>query len=94
MERVKTDLFDVNSFIPLPGTAFYDAMSEEEKRSIDWWKVGYKSFDNYFATKMSPDDYRGYLSRAYDIANNVRIKTVIRFGINKLISPVARLFRK
>ena len=94
MKRVKTDLFDVNSFMPLPGTPFYDVMSEEEKRNIDWRKVGLKSFDNYFVKSMSRNDFKDYLSKAYDTANNVRIRTIIRFGANKLLNPVARLFKK
>lgn len=71
MKRVKTDLFDVNSYVPLPGSPLFDSMSEEERENIDWGKVAWKSFDNYFLKSMSRDDFNKYLSEAYEIANNV-----------------------
>ncbi len=79
MRRIKTDIFDVNSYIPLPGSPLYNAMSEEEKKSIDWGKVAYKSFDNYFTKSISHDDLKKYLSEAYDIADEVRKQTYLRF---------------
>ncbi|MFC1847607.1 B12-binding domain-containing radical SAM protein [Chloroflexota bacterium] len=86
MKKVKTDILDVNSYIPLPGTPLYDSMSEEDKKNIDWRKVAYKSLDNYFSKSMSPDDFNRYRFKAYEIANSVRRKTVVRF--------VARKFKK
>ncbi len=74
MEEIRTDFFDVNSYIPLPGTPLYDSMSEEDKKNIDWRKVAYKSFDNYFSKSISHDDFKRYMSEAYEIANNVRKK--------------------
>ncbi|MCJ7744505.1 MAG: radical SAM protein, partial [Dehalococcoidales bacterium] len=74
MKLVKTDMFDVNSYIPLPGTPLYDSMSEEDKKNIDWRKVGVKSFDNHFLKSMSRDDFNRYLLEAYEIANSVREK--------------------
>jgi len=55
-------------------------MSEEKKRQIDWRKVGYKSFENYFPKNMSRDDFERYQSEAYKIANNVQIKSLLRLG--------------
>jgi len=94
MKRVKADLFDVNSFTPLPGTSLYDAMSEEAKKSIDWRKVSLKSFDSYFSESVSQDDFRKYISRAYEIANRVRRKTIFRFAVKMFFSFVARMFKK
>ena len=94
MRKVKTDLLDVNSYIPLPGTPLYDAMTEEEKISIDWRKVGYKSLESYFSNSLSHDDFKQYRAEAYKIANNVRIKTIIRLGTKMLFQRIAGLFRK
>jgi radical SAM superfamily enzyme YgiQ (UPF0313 family) len=94
IKKVKTDIFDVNSYIPLPGTPLYDAMSEEDRKNIDWRKVGLKSFDNYFVKTMSHDEFKGYLSEAYEIANNVRRKTIIRFGAKMFFHFLARMFKK
>jgi radical SAM superfamily enzyme YgiQ (UPF0313 family) len=76
MRRVKTSGFDVNSYTPLPGTPLYDSMSEEDKKNIDWRKVAMKSFDNYFSKTMSQDDFRSYLSQAFEIANEVWKRTL------------------
>ncbi len=76
MKKVRTDLFDVNSYTPLPGTLLYDSMSEEDKKNIDWRKVSLKSLDGYFSKTMSYDDFQRYRAEAYDIANNVRNKIV------------------
>jgi radical SAM superfamily enzyme YgiQ (UPF0313 family) len=80
MGTIKTDIFDVNSYVPLPGSQLYDSMSEEDKKNIDWRKVAYKSFENYFSRSISHDDLKRCLSQAYEIANNVREKTIVRFG--------------
>jgi anaerobic magnesium-protoporphyrin IX monomethyl ester cyclase len=90
MKKIKTDIFDVNSYIPLAGTSLYDSMSEEDKKNIDWRKVGYKSFDNHFLKSMSHDDFKRYLSEAYRISNNVRNKTLIRFGVRMVFRFIAR----
>ena len=79
MRQIETDIFDVNSYIPLPGTSLYDAMSEEDKESVDWRKVAYKSFDNHFSKSISCEDFKKCISEAYEIANDVREKTLVRF---------------
>jgi len=94
MKKVKTDIFDVNSYIPLAGTSLYDSMNEEDKKNIDWRKVGYKSFDNHFSKSMSHGEFKRCLLEAYKIANNVRNKTLIRFGVRMPFHFVARKFKK
>ena len=94
MKHIKSDIFDVNSYVPLPGTPLYDAMSEEDKRNIDWRKVSLKSFGNYFSKNMSHDDFNSYLYEAYEIANNVRKKTLIRFAVRMFLSSATRVLKK
>lgn len=72
MKRIKTDIFDINCYVPLPGSGLYDGMSEEDRTNINWRKVGYKSFNNYFATKISQNVLKGFVREAYDIAENTR----------------------
>ena len=79
MKTIKTDIFDVNSYIPLPGSPLWDSMNEEDKKSIDWRKVAYKSFDNYFSRSVSHDDLKRCLSQAYEIADKVQKMTLARF---------------
>jgi radical SAM superfamily enzyme YgiQ (UPF0313 family) len=94
IKKFKTDFFDINSYIPLPGTPLYDSMSEEDKKNIDWQKVAYKSFDSYFSKSMSPGDFNRYRAEAYEIANKVRNKTVIRLGIKMVSNSIAKMFKK
>jgi radical SAM superfamily enzyme YgiQ (UPF0313 family) len=62
MNRIKTSIFDINNFVPLPGTPLY------EGQHVDWKKVGFKSFENHFTKNISKDALRGYINRAYEIA--------------------------
>ena len=94
MKKVKADLFDVNSYTPLPGTSLYDAMDEEARKSIDWRKVSLKSFDSYFSKSVSQDDFRKYISEAYGIANGVRRKTLLRFAARMFFHSLAGTFKK
>lgn len=79
MKKVKTDIFDINSYVPIPGTPLWDAMSAE-KRNIDWRKVGFKSFNNYFSAQVSAEDFKNYVNEAYRIAGRVRNRTIARFA--------------
>jgi anaerobic magnesium-protoporphyrin IX monomethyl ester cyclase len=94
MRKFKTEFFDVNSYMPLPGSPLYDAMSDEEKRSVDWRKVAYKSFDNYFSKKISPEDFRRYLTEAYKIADNKRRKSLVRLAVGMSSYTLSRVFRR
>jgi radical SAM superfamily enzyme YgiQ (UPF0313 family) len=93
MKLVKTDIYDISSYVPLPGSPLYNAMGAEEKRNIDWHKVGYKSFHNYFLKTMTHDELKGYLAEAYKIAGRVRNKTLVRFAIKGLLGPLTNRFR-
>lgn len=94
MRSFKTDEFDVNSFMPLPGTPYWDAMSEEEKSDIDWSKVGLKSYDNYFSKKLSREELLQYREEAEKIARGVLRKGAVRLATKALFSPVAKVFGK
>lgn len=80
MREFKTDFFDVHTFIPLAGTPFYDSLSLEERESIDWNKVGYKSWDNHFTKNMSLEELNNYQRQAYEIADKQRKKSLVRLG--------------
>ncbi len=68
MRNLKTDVFDVSSFIPLPGTPAWELVADADKNEIDWRKVSYKSFDNYFLKSVSAEEFRRYMQEAYKIA--------------------------
>lgn len=94
MKTIKADILDVNCYIPLPGTPLYEAMSAEDRRNLDWRKVAFKSFDNYFSKRMSDDDFKIYRAEAYQIADNVRRKTVVRFAVRMFFDSIIGMFKK
>jgi anaerobic magnesium-protoporphyrin IX monomethyl ester cyclase len=77
MKMVTTDILDVSSFVPLPGGRLYDSLSDEEK-AIDWSRVGFKSFDNYFSRRVSRATLLRNLKEAFQIADDLRRKTYLR----------------
>jgi len=79
MKEIKTDLFVVNSFTPLPGTSLYDSMSQEEKDNIDYLKMGYQSFENYFSKAVSRETFNKYLKEAHEIEDATFKNTLARF---------------
>jgi hypothetical protein len=76
---IKTDMFDVNSYVPLPGSRITARSTDEEFSNIDWGRVGYKSYGNYFAKRVSYDQLKDYLTQAYEIADDARSKTILRY---------------
>jgi len=74
MQKIKTDVFDINCYVPLPGTELYDNLDSKDRNNINWRKVGFKSFDSYFTKKISRNDLAEYIREAYDIAENTQKK--------------------
>lgn len=72
MKKIKTNMFDINCYVPLPGTRHYDSMSIEERRDIDWRKIGFKSYNNYFTQNISQGDLLKFINEAYEIADGMK----------------------
>jgi radical SAM superfamily enzyme YgiQ (UPF0313 family) len=79
MKKIKTDIFDINCYVPLPGTELYDNMSDEDRKNINWHKVGFKSYDNYFTKNISKEDLQEFINEAHEIAKNT-LKTFQKHG--------------
>ena len=90
MKGFNTDFFDVNSFIPLAGTPFYESLNPEERDSIDWNRVGYKSWENHFTDNMSHEEFRNYQRQAYEIADKRRKRSIIRLGGRMLFRLITK----
>ncbi len=78
MRKIKVNFFDVNSYVPLPGTPYYEKMSSAERQKIDWEKTGFKSWDNFFANNISPEEFRQYIGEAYAIAKDIMLKSLAK----------------
>lgn len=68
MRRLKTNIWDVNCYVPLPGTPMYDEMELEEKRALSWTNISYKSYDNCFSKNISSEDLKRLLAEACAIS--------------------------
>lgn len=68
MKKIKSHIFDINSYIPLPGTDLYREMPEAEIKELDWSKIGYKSYMNFFSSQLTEEQLNNYLMEAYAIA--------------------------
>lgn len=77
MKSIKTDIFDVNNYVPMPG-ARLQPVSRQEQLDIDWSKVGFKSFGNHFSSRVSHDELNEYLSQAFGVADDLRKRTLLR----------------
>ncbi len=78
MREIHTDFFDVSNYTPLPGTPLYDAMSEEEQDSLDYLKLGFKSYNNYFAKRVPQEKFYKYLYEAREIDDAAIQKALAR----------------
>ena len=78
MKKIKTHIFDINSYVPLPGTVLYDNMSKDKIINIDWKKTGYKSYTNFFSEQISQEEHHKYLHRAYEIAEETLKKFITK----------------
>lgn len=74
MKKIKTHIFDINSYVPLPGTVLYDNMKKDKNINMDWKKLGYKSYANFFSNHITQDELQNYLHRAYEIAEETLTK--------------------
>ena len=79
MRTVKADLFDINCYVPLPGTPLYDDMDETTRDAINWNKASYKSLASNFSRTLSSEQLRDYVLEAYEIADNARETFKARF---------------
>jgi radical SAM superfamily enzyme YgiQ (UPF0313 family) len=94
MKQFKTEVFDVNIYVPVPGSRLYDSLTDEERGRIDWRKAAYKSLDNNFTRNIPAADFARYQSQAYSIADGIRRRSIMRIGFKKLGELVTGPFHK
>ena len=94
LKHFKTDFLDVHIYTPLAGTPLYDTLSEEERNDIDWGKVNFKSFNNYFLKNFPREEFRKYQSEAYKIADKLRKKSMLRLGFRMIFNFLKRIFKE
>jgi radical SAM superfamily enzyme YgiQ (UPF0313 family) len=80
MRHMTCDLFDINCYVPLPGTPLFDAMDPEEFDRIDWTQVGFKSLTTNFSKRIDDRRFREFVLEAYRIAEDARVKFMERMA--------------
>ncbi len=80
MRNIKSDLFDINCYVPLPGTPLYDDMAEADRSGINWSKASYKSLSSNFSKTIPSEQLKGYILEAYEIADSARERFKARLG--------------
>ena len=90
MRRIHTDLFDINSYVPLPGTPLFDAVTPAQQARIDWKRAGYKSLDNPFFTRVDKGPFQEFVTEAYHIAEQAQQCFEARMATMKTASQASR----
>jgi anaerobic magnesium-protoporphyrin IX monomethyl ester cyclase len=87
MKALDADVYDVNCYVPLPGTPLFDAMSEEEKAAIDWRRLAYKSLGDRSTRDIGSDRLNSLVLEAYGIAEDARKVLHARIASAKAAAP-------
>ena len=90
MRKFNTDFFDVHTFIPLAGTEYYNSLSQAARDSIDWNRIGYKSWETNFTHNLSLEELNGYRRRAYAISDRQRKRSIASIGSRLLLRSLVK----
>jgi radical SAM superfamily enzyme YgiQ (UPF0313 family) len=90
MERIPADAFDINCFVPLPGTEWYDRTPEETRQKVNWLEIGYKSGRPFLFQVEGKENLLQYVDRINKIADERLRKTVAKTILRKLLYPICR----
>lgn len=80
MRRMTCDLFDINCYVPLPGTPLFNDIDPEEFDRIDWMQVGFKSLTTNFSKHIKNQQFKELMLEAYQIAEDARLNFLNRMA--------------
>jgi radical SAM superfamily enzyme YgiQ (UPF0313 family) len=83
MRALAADVFDVNCYVPLPGTPLYDRMDADERQSIDWRRLAYKSLGTHATRTIGPGELERLVREAYDLADDARRQFLARMAASR-----------
>ena len=67
MRTLHTDIFDVNTYVPLPGTPLWEEMDPAARAAVNWREAAYKSTASAYSD-VPPDELEALQREAYAIA--------------------------
>jgi radical SAM superfamily enzyme YgiQ (UPF0313 family) len=85
MRHLKADIFDVNTYVPLPGTQLYEGLTDEQRKGIDWTRTSMKSLDCHFNHAVSPKEFRKAILEAYEIAEKAKKRAAMKLFLKDWI---------
>ena len=69
MERIQPTSFDVNSYIPLPGSQYYNELPEEILREVNYIDFAFKSPAPFLFANRGQENLLKYVEQVYAIAD-------------------------
>ncbi len=91
MKRIKADSFDVNSFIPLPGSEWHEELPSHLRDRVDWLEFGVKRKYPYLFHFENKSHLKRYIDEIYAIADSRMIASLTRIYVSRLISLFKRM---
>ena len=85
MKKIPADAFDINCFVPLPGTAWYDKIPAEIRQKVNWLDIGYKSGRPFLFQVEGKEKLFQYIDRINKIADQRLRKTIAKAILNKFL---------
>ena len=85
MKRIPADAFDINCYVPLPGSDWYDQYLENIRQNFNWLDIGYKGSHPIFFEIEGKSDLFKYIHKINKIADRRLRKTILRMILKKII---------
>lgn len=92
MKMIRADAFDINCYVPLPGSDWYDQTPEEIKKKISWLEIGYKGSHPLLFEVEKKHNLTKYIEKINKISDQRLMKTIAKVALKKLLSPFFNLF--
>jgi anaerobic magnesium-protoporphyrin IX monomethyl ester cyclase len=84
MKKIPADAFDINCFVPLPVTAWYDKIPAEIRQKVNWLDIGYKSGRPFLFQVEGKENLFRYVDRINRIADQRLRRTIAKIILHKL----------
>jgi hypothetical protein len=85
MKRIPADVFDINCYVPLPGSDWYDQCPQNIRQKINWLEIGYKGSHPFLFEIEGKSYLLKYIRKINKIADQRLRKTIIRMILGKLL---------
>ena len=90
MKRVPADLYDANTFLPLPGCSWYEEMDESVRSGVNWVDHCYKGGHPYLFRVENKTHLGHYVDTIYRLADRRQYATMARLIPREVARGLAR----